>query len=146
MQDLYLQLGIDPAASAADIEAAIAAKPELEAAAQILQNERRRAAYQRTVLTLRSIGMLRHRLGLDNDDTWFVQSCADFAPRLHLRKFAAQATPAAEHGAPAAVETIARPAPAASREGPAPATRPWLRPALLVLALAAIAALVAALL
>ncbi|HET6565149.1 MAG TPA: hypothetical protein VFG52_07010 [Xanthomonadales bacterium] len=90
MRDLFLQLNLDPNASSEDIAAAIKAKPLHEGAAEILLNERRRAAYQRTVSTLRSIGILRHRLGLDNDDTWFVQTCPDFAPRLHTRKFAAQ--------------------------------------------------------
>ncbi len=146
MQDHFLQLGIDPEANAADIKAAIEAKPELEAAAQILLNERRRAAYQRTVLTLRSIGMLRHRLGLDNEDSWFVQSCPDFAPRLHSRKFTAQAATTAESTAPAVAESTAGTTAAADGGKPETAARPWLKPALLVLALAAIAALVATLL
>lgn len=90
MRDHFLQLNLDPDASSEVIAATIKAHPQHEEAAEILLNERRRAAYQRTVSTLRSIGILRHRLGLDNDDTWFVQTCPDFAPRLHTRKFAAQ--------------------------------------------------------
>ncbi len=94
MKNLYLQLGIAPNSSPGEIEAALQAKPELGDAAQVLLNDARRAAYNRTIATLSSIGMLRHRLGLDTDQSWFVETCPDFAPRLNLRKFV-PATPAA---------------------------------------------------
>lgn len=93
MKDLYLQLGINPDASKSDIEAALTQHSELADAAAILLNESRRAAYNRTVSTIRSIGMLRHRLELDHDNSWFVEHCPDFAPRLHTKKYTAQAQP-----------------------------------------------------
>jgi hypothetical protein len=96
MKDLYLQLGINPNASQSDIEAAVANHPDLADTAAILLNDSRRAAYSRTVSTVRSIGMLRHRLGLDNDESWFIEHCPDFAPRLHVKKYAAQAQPVAD--------------------------------------------------
>ncbi len=105
MKDLYLQLGLDPNANSADIEAALQAKPDLSEAAAVLLNESRRAAYNRTVSTIRSIGMLRHRLGLDADSTWFVETCPDFSPRLHVRKYVPTPKPTSET-ATSAVEPV----------------------------------------
>jgi hypothetical protein len=145
MQDLYLKLDLDPAASSAEILQALEAKPEQSAAADILLNERRRAPYQRTVSTLRSIGLLRHRLGLDNDHTWFVETCPDFAPRLHGRKPVPQPAAAADTTGAATV------APSAGQSSPASVTpvasntpqtttpaRSWLKPFLVLLAIAAL--------
>ncbi len=99
MKDLYLQLGLDPGASTADIEMALQAKPELGEAAVILLNEPRRAAYNRTVSTLRSIGILRHRLGLDAESTWFAETYPDFVPRLHIKKHVPRMQPKSETAA-----------------------------------------------
>ncbi|MDZ4730038.1 MAG: hypothetical protein SH820_08870 [Xanthomonadales bacterium] len=93
MKDLYLQLGINPDAGKNDIEAAMVEHPELADVAAILLNESKRATYNRTVSTIRSIGMLRHRLGLDNENSWFVEHCPDFAPSLQPKKYTAQAQP-----------------------------------------------------
>lgn len=122
MQDLFLKLGLDPEATSAQILEAIEAKPGQSAAAEILLNDHRRAAYQRTVFTLRSIGQLRHRLGLDNEASWFLETCADFAPRMQSRKYSAKAEPGAEtttHSGPG-TGSVAAAAPAAT----APATTP----------------------
>jgi len=86
MKNLYLQLGLDQNASPNEIEAALQAKPDLGESAAILLNESRRAAYNRTVSTLSSIGLLRHRLGLDTERSWFVATCPDFVPRLATQK------------------------------------------------------------
>jgi hypothetical protein len=153
MQDHYLKLGLDPAATSAEILQAIEAKPELSAAAEILLNDHRRAAYQRTVFTLRSIGILRHRLGLDNDHSWFVETCPDFAPRLHSRKFAPQVPAAADAAAaaPADAATSAAGGANTTQTSSASATpvtptagekamqnRPWLKPVIILLAVVAI--------
>lgn len=126
MKDLYLQLGIDPHADQSDIEAALRQHPELGDAAAILLNAPRRAAYNRSVSTVRSIGMLRHRLGLDAQSTWFVETCPDFAPRLHLRKYA----PPPEVSAKTAT---AEPAPTATYNSSS-----WLKVGLLIVTVAAI--------
>jgi len=130
MKDLYLQLGIDPNASPADIKVALQAKPELSDSASILLDEQRRAAYRRLVTTIRTIGLLRDRLGLDADRSWFVESCPDFAPRLHVRKYAVPAPPVAESalaGTPATSNV--------SAQIPAPGTRnykPWIKAAVII--------------
>jgi len=107
MKDLYRQLSLDSSASRAEVEAALQSRPELGEAAEVLLNDSRRAVYNRAASTIRSIGMLRHRLGLDNDQTWFVESCPDFAPRLHTRKYVApeRVNPAAASAEPTATET-----------------------------------------
>lgn len=138
MQDLFLQLGLDPDATRADIESALKAKPEQSAAAEILLNEHRRAAYQRTVSTLRSIGILRHRLDLDRDNTWFVESCPDFAPRLHTRKFAAQPPAAPDVAAAGPANTAGDKPVTSSSTGKSAHTRAWLKPLLVASAIAAI--------
>lgn len=133
MKDLYLQLGINPEASQSDIEAAFRQHPELEDTAAILLNESRRTAYSRTVSTLRSIGMLRHRLGLDAENSWFVERCPDFAPRLHIKKYVTRPQPVA------AGETAA---PATTGNAPEKAggnkTRPWLKVLMTGLVIAAV--------
>jgi hypothetical protein len=82
MKDLYRRLGIDPKASSREVAAALASKPEMGECAPILQDEKRRAGYDQAHATLNAIGILRHRLGLDSDDSWFLENCPDFAPRL----------------------------------------------------------------
>lgn len=128
MKDLYLQLGINPDASHSDIEAAFERRPELAESRVILLNESRRAAYNRTVSTMRSIGMLRHRLGLDNNNSWFVDNCPDFAPRLHSKKYAAQAQ---------ADEDIPQESPATATTRSTRST-PWLKVLLLGTGIAAL--------
>lgn len=136
MKNLYLQLGIDPQASQDDIEAALQAKPELADAAAILLDESRRAAYNRTVSTLSSIGMLRHRLGLDADQTWFVKTCPDFAPRLHMRKYVAPATPV-EESAPAQIAAAS----GTATQVPVPGSRnnkSWIKAAVILFVMAVV--------
>jgi hypothetical protein len=106
MRDLYLRLGISTDANADEIASAISAKPHLGAAADVLLNPQRRAAYQRTVFTLRSIGELRHRLGLDDDASWFHETCGDFSSHAQARKFTAKV----ETGAAGAAEPAIPPA------------------------------------
>jgi hypothetical protein len=130
MKDLYLQLGIDSNAGRAEIETAVAERPELENAAAILLNESRRAAYNRSVSTIRSIGMLRHRLGLDKENSWFVETCPDFAPRLHIKKYAAQ-QPAAEVTANSSVSSQAE-------HPPSKQPKPWLKILVVGLVIAAL--------
>jgi hypothetical protein len=52
--------------------------------APILQDEKKRAGYDQAHATLNAIGILRHRLGLDSGESWFLESCPDFAPG-HLK-------------------------------------------------------------
>ncbi len=139
MKNLYLQLGLDPHASPTDIEEALRAKPELADAAAVLLDESRRSAYNRAVTTLTSIGMLRNRLGLDADQTWFVKTCPDFAPRLNMRKYVPP-NPGAEEIVTAA--TIAASATAAQLPAPGSRkTRPWILAALIIFATAVVLAL-----
>jgi len=139
MKNLYLQLGLDPHASRDDIEAALQSKPELADAAAVLLDESRRAAYNRTVSTLSSIGLLRHRLGLDTDQTWFVKTCPDFAPRLHMRKYVAPNSPA-EESAPAEITAAS----GTMAQVPAPGSRnnkSWIKAAVIIFVLAVVLAL-----
>lgn len=143
MQDLYLQLGINPDASAEEIDAAIRKKPQLTAASEILLNPQRRAAYQRTVLTLRSIGTLRHRLGLDNDSSWFLDTCADFAPRLQSRRNVASA-PGAESAPVTATAGVGQSSAASAAAAPAkttPPSRSWVKLLLIAAGVVALLAL-----
>ena len=102
MKDLYAQLGVNADASAGEIAAAGMTSPEAGACALILANEEQREAYDRTHATLKSIGVLRHRLGLDSGDSWFLANYPDFAPRF--RSAIATGKPAAAPGDPALAE------------------------------------------
>jgi len=84
MKDLYHRLGIDPKASSEEVAAALASKPAMSECASILQDEKKRAGYDQAHATLNAIGILRHRLGLDSGESWFLENCPDFAPR-HLK-------------------------------------------------------------
>lgn len=135
MKNHYLHLGIDMTAGPDDIERALQAKPEFGDAAAILLNESRRLAYNRTVSTLSSIGALRHRLGLDANQTWFVETCPDFAPRRHMRKYPTPPAPAAES---AAAETTAASSPVAEMSATGSRNyKPWIKAAMIIFAIAA---------
>lgn len=82
MNDLYFRLNIDPNASAEEITAALALKPEMSACSSILLDEEKRSVYDRAHATMSAIGLLRHRLGLNAADSWFVQNYPNFVPRL----------------------------------------------------------------
>lgn len=81
MNDLYFRLNIDPNASAEEIAAALALKPEMSACSSILLDAEKRSVYDRTHATLSAIGLLRHRLGLNSIDPWFLQNYPHFGPR-----------------------------------------------------------------
>jgi DnaJ-class molecular chaperone len=81
MKDLYHRLGIDPNSSSEEVAAALVSKPALSECASILQDEQKRAGYDQAHATLNAIGILRHRLGLDSFESWFLENCPDFAPR-----------------------------------------------------------------
>jgi len=80
MKDLYHRLGIDPKAGNDDVTAALASKPAMSECAPILLDEEKRAGYDQAYATLNAIGILRHRLGLDSGESWFLENCPDFAP------------------------------------------------------------------
>jgi len=82
MKNLYHILGVDPKASQEEVAAALELKPETEKFAPILLNEEKRAAYNQAHATLSAIGILRHRLGLDSGESWFLEDCPDFSPKL----------------------------------------------------------------
>jgi hypothetical protein len=82
MKNLYHLLGIGPKASREEVAAALKLKPEMGGCAPILQDEEKRAAYNQAHATLSAIGILRHRLGLDSGDSWFLKDSPDFTPRL----------------------------------------------------------------
>lgn len=95
MKNLYHALGIDPKASREEVAAALELKPGIGGCAPILQDEEKRAAYNQAHATLKAIGILRHRLGLDSGDSWFLKDCPDFAPGLLQEKKARAAQKAA---------------------------------------------------
>ena len=82
MKDLYAELGVDPKSSAAEIAEALKRQPGLASAGTILINPKKRAVYDRSHGTLKTIGSLRYRLGLDTGHTWFLQEHPDFAPSM----------------------------------------------------------------
>ncbi len=86
MKDLYFHLGINPKSSAGEVAAALDLKPEMRVYAPILLHEKQRSLYDRTHATLSSIGRLRQRLGLDSGDSWFLQNCPDFSPKLRSKR------------------------------------------------------------
>jgi len=86
MKDLYRKLGIEPGASIAEVREALDKSPKLDEFAAILLDEEKREGYDEAHAALRAIGVMRHQLGLDSGDTWFVENYPDFAPRLILYK------------------------------------------------------------
>jgi hypothetical protein len=139
MKDLYRQLGLDSSASRAEIAAALQARPEPGVTAEVLLNDSRRAVYNRAASTIQSIGILRHRLGLDNDQTWFVQNCPDFAPRLHTRKYVAPEQANTASASAEATATEPGKSTAAVAATPTPDSRKsksWLKAALVIFVLA----------
>ncbi len=86
MKDLYSKLGIDRGASAKEVQAALEIKPELSDYAMILLDTEKRALYDSTHSTLKMIGELRFRLGLDSGRSWFLEHCPDFAFRKNTAK------------------------------------------------------------
>jgi hypothetical protein len=111
MKDLYAKLGIEPAASPKQIAEALKQKPELAALGTILLNPQKRAVYDGTHFTLKTIGALRQRLGLDGDGSWFLQAHPDFAPSLTTVATTRQAATAADPGLLAERVTRVTPAP-----------------------------------
>lgn len=79
MKDLYARFKIDREASTAVLSGKLKDLSEAKPYAPVLLNEEKRALYDRTHATLKAIGLLRHRLGLDSDSSWFVENCPDFS-------------------------------------------------------------------
>lgn len=80
MRDLYAELGLDPMSTNEEIASTLKQNPAMAAHATILLNGKKRAVYDRSWFTLKTIGTLRHRLGLDTDETWFLREYPAFAP------------------------------------------------------------------
>jgi hypothetical protein len=111
MKDLYLQLGIAPTSAIEEITAALESKPELSDCSRILLDEDRRAGYDEGHHTLKTIGVLRQRLGLDTGHSWFLENHPDFS----LRKSPAFSPPPAQPRQ----ASPAPPPPSAGRSKPA---------------------------
>jgi hypothetical protein len=140
MKDFYAKLGIDQGATQSEVAAALQSRPELSACSSILLNGEKRAVYDRAHMALKAIGQLRHKLGLDSGDSWFLQNCADYVPRQRSAVTVEKPVAAAGNPAPRQAPSEA----AQSAIAPArPAARPVLRP-LVVLAIAAIVLAIAA--
>ena len=106
---MYSSLGIDAKASREEVAAALQLKPGSGASPAILLDEEKRSAYDRAHETLKTIGMLRHRLGLDSGDSWFLETCPDFAPRSRTAKAPAKpGEPEPEAASPGANPDIAQ--------------------------------------
>jgi hypothetical protein len=86
VKDLYSKLGIDRGASAGEVQAALELKPGLKDDATVLLNTQKRALYDSTHSTLKLIGELRFRLGLDTGPSWFLEHCPDYAFRKNAAK------------------------------------------------------------
>ena len=135
MKDLYSKLGIERGASAEEVQAALEAKPELSDYATILLDTKKRALYDSTHSTLKMIGELRLRLGLDSGPSWFLKNYLDFAPAQKLARASpdpanqakADTPPAAQPALPASDSVVSTP-PAHSR-----GLAKWLIPAALLL-------------
>lgn len=115
MKDLYARLGLQRTASDSEIAERLQQRPELQDAASILLDAKRRSVYDRAHANLKLIGELRRRLRLDSGGSWFVQNHADFASKPSAPSATAPESP--ERGAVAEA-----PRPAAGR--PADAGRP----------------------
>ena len=139
MKDLYFRLGIDRGASAEEVQAALEIKPELSDYAPILLRSEQRALYDSTHSTLKMIGELRYRLGLDSDRSWFLEHCPDYAFRKNAAKPSqdpgkganADASPGA-HPAPQPPKSVASTPPAQSKL-PAKWPTTWLVSAVLLI-------------
>ena len=139
MKDLYARLGIERGASAAEVQAALEIKPELSDYATILLNTEKRALYDTTHSTLKMIGALRLRLGLDSGPSWFLKNYLDFAPTQKLARASqnpanqtkADTPPAAQPALPASDSVVSTP-PAQSKL-PAKLAAKWLVPAVLLI-------------
>jgi len=122
VKDLYSKLGIDRGASAAEVQAALEAKPELSDYAAILLDTEKRALYDSTYSTLKMIGELRFRLGLDSGRSWFQEKYPDYGPGQNSAKSSqnpanqtkADTPPAAQPALPPSDSVVSTP-PAHSR-------------------------------
>jgi len=81
VRDLYFKLGIERGVGVEDIAAALEVHPEMSAYAPILLDGKKRAAYDRSHAALSAIGELRHQLGLNDGNSWFLEKYTDFARR-----------------------------------------------------------------
>jgi len=86
VNDLYGKLSVNKAATQAELAEALGRNKHLAAYASVLLNEQKRAVYDRAHSTLTTIGALRQRLGLDSDNSWFVEQYADFSPAARRQR------------------------------------------------------------
>lgn len=90
MKDLYAELGVAFGASDAQLAASLVQTPENSAQVAILLNPQKRKIYDRAHTTLKAIGTLRHRLGLDAGESWFLERYSDFSPPSNAAVFSAK--------------------------------------------------------
>jgi hypothetical protein len=139
LKDLYAKLGIDRGASAAEIQAAFAARPELSEYSTILLHEEKRAVYDSAHSTLKMIGALRLRLGLDSGPSWFLENCLDYAPRPKMAKSPQDAGERTEAASSPGAQATRQPPNSAASTPPAQSTLlakqmpNWLVPAAVVI-------------
>jgi hypothetical protein len=139
VKDLYSRLGIDRKAGAEEVQAALELKPGLRDDATVLLDMQKRALYDSTHSTLKLIGELRFRLGLDTGPSWFLEHCPDYA----FRKTAAKSSQSPEERAgtdaspgahpPTQQPTSAASTPPAHAKLPAKWPAKWLIPAVLLI-------------
>ncbi|MDT8320603.1 MAG: hypothetical protein RQ826_08765 [Xanthomonadales bacterium] len=79
MKDLYARLKIDKSADRQQLAAILKGRPEWSEHAAVLLNDEKRALYDRTHSTLKTIGQLRQRLDLNSGGSWFTEHYPDFA-------------------------------------------------------------------
>ena len=135
MRDLYKALEVKQDADNEDIAAALKLKPEKSALAAILLDQRKRALYDSTYTTLKTIGELRRRLGLDNDRSWFLKNCTDFVPIPASASHPTQAATSIATAYPPQEETLAE---RVVGQNPEPKTRSGLHTAMILVSIVAI--------
>jgi hypothetical protein len=108
VRNLYLKLGVEPGAGIEDIAAALELHPELSAYAPILLDAKKRAAYDRTHAALSAIGELRHQLGLNDGNSWFLEKYPGFARMRRSPSSAGTAQAAAQTSVPTETREAAR--------------------------------------
>ena len=139
MKDLYAKLGIDRSASPGEVQAALEARSGMSDFSAILLTSEKRAIYDTTHTTLKTIGALRHKLGLDSGHSWFLEHCPDFAPKQVMAK--PPTDPARDTRADSSARASPQPQPPGNL-APQPASRPrWLFPVLVLVVAAILVAL-----
>jgi hypothetical protein len=95
MKDLYARLGVDADATERELADALRKNSGMGQYASILLHDQKRAVYDQAHKVVTTIGTLRHRLGLDKEESWFRRNNPDFCPAARAIRSANPAVAAA---------------------------------------------------